>query len=67
MQANVRPARQREIRSAVAGNGLAHRTMAGHENGGRGDVWLAEQASYDLWQARKRFKQKVKRAAMTAD
>ena len=38
----------------------------GVKNGGRADVWLAEQASYDLWQARKRFKQKVKRAAMTA-
>ena len=38
----------------------------GVKNGGRADVWLAEQASYDLWQARKRFKQKVKRAAMIA-
>ena len=38
----------------------------GVKNGGRADVWLAEQASYDLWQARKSFKQKVKRAAMTA-
>ena len=38
----------------------------GVKNGGRADVWLAEQASYDLWQARKRFKQKVKRAAMAA-
>ena len=34
----------------------------GVENGGRADVWLAEQASYDLWQARKSFKQKVQRA-----
>ena len=38
----------------------------GVKNGGRADVWLAEQASYDLWQARKSFKQKVKRAAMIA-
>ena len=38
----------------------------GVKNGGRADVWLAEQASYDLWQARRNFKQKVKRAAMTA-
>ena len=38
----------------------------GVKNGGRADVWLAEQTSYDLWQARKRFKQKVKRAAMIA-
>lgn len=36
----------------------------GVENGGRADVWLAEQASYDLWQARKSFKQKVKRAEL---
>lgn len=38
----------------------------GAENGGRADIWLAEQASYDLWQARRSFKQKVKRAAMAA-
>ena len=34
----------------------------GVENGGRADVWLAEQASYDLSQARKAFKSRVKRA-----
>jgi addiction module HigA family antidote len=28
----------------------------GVEHGGRADVWLAEQASYDLWQTRKTFK-----------
>ena len=38
----------------------------GVENGGRADVWLAEQASYDLWQARKSFKQKVHRAVLLA-
>lgn len=38
----------------------------GVENGGRADVWLAEQASYDLSQARKRFKSKVKRASLIA-
>ncbi len=38
----------------------------GVENGGRADVWLAEQASYDLWQARKSFKQKVQRAVLMA-
>jgi len=27
----------------------------GVENGGRADVWLTDQASYDLWQARKNF------------
>ncbi len=38
----------------------------GVENGGRADVWLAEQASYDLWQARKSFKKKVQRAVLMA-
>ena len=38
----------------------------GVENGGRADIWLAEQASYDLWQARKSFKQKVQRAVLLA-
>lgn len=27
----------------------------GVENGGRADLWLAEQTSYDLWQARNKF------------
>lgn len=31
----------------------------GVENGGRADLWLGEQTSYDLWQARKAFKPKV--------
>ena len=34
----------------------------GIENGGRADLWLAEQTSYDLWQARMNFKAKVKPA-----
>ncbi len=38
----------------------------GVENGGRADVWLAEQASYDLWQTRKSFKPKVQRAPAIA-
>jgi len=37
----------------------------GVENGGRADVLLAEQAAYDLWQARKTFKPKIRRAAIT--
>ena len=32
----------------------------GIDNGGRADLWLAEQASYDLWQARSKFKANVK-------
>ncbi len=38
----------------------------GVENGGRADVWLAEQAAYDLLQAQKVFKSKVKRAPAMA-
>ena len=34
------------------------------ENGGRADVWLAQQLAYDLWQARKGGAPKVKRAPM---
>lgn len=38
----------------------------GVENGGRADLWLAEQASYDLWQARSKFNAKVKPAELLA-
>lgn len=38
----------------------------GVENGGRADLWMAGQASYDLWQVRKTFKPKVKRATVAA-
>lgn len=38
----------------------------GVKNGGRADLWLAEQASFDLLQARKTFKSKVKRAPAVA-
>lgn len=38
----------------------------GVKNGGRADLWLAGQASYDLLQARKAFKFKVKRAPAMA-
>ena len=34
----------------------------GTENGGRADLWLEEQASYDLWQARSKFNAIVKPA-----
>jgi addiction module HigA family antidote len=38
----------------------------GVENGGRADVWLAEQASFDLWRARKSFKKhNVQKAILT--
>ena len=32
----------------------------GVENGGRADIWLAEQTAYDLWQAREKVSVKVK-------
>ncbi|NMM27212.1 MAG: HigA family addiction module antidote protein [Glaciimonas sp.] len=35
----------------------------GVERGGRADLWIAEQAAYDLWQARKAGLPKVQRAA----
>jgi len=38
----------------------------GVENGGRADVWIAEQAAYDLWQVRKIGLPKVQRAVITA-
>ena len=34
----------------------------GVKNGGRADVWVAQQAAYDLWQARKAGLPKVRRA-----
>lgn len=38
----------------------------GVENGGRADLWIAEQAAYDLWQARKAGTPKVQRAQLVA-
>lgn len=34
----------------------------GIENGGRADLWLGQQAAYDLWQARQAGAPKVQRA-----
>jgi len=36
----------------------------GVENGGRADSWIAQQAAYDLWKARKAGAPKVKRATI---
>lgn len=38
----------------------------GVENGGRADLWVAQQAAYDLWQARKAGAPKVRRAVVAA-
>lgn len=37
----------------------------GVENGGRADLWLQMQASYDLWQARQKALPVVQRAPVT--
>jgi addiction module HigA family antidote len=37
----------------------------GVENGGRADLWIAEQAAYDLWKARKAGVPKVCRAIIS--
>ncbi|THF65521.1 addiction module antidote protein, HigA family [Pseudothauera nasutitermitis] len=36
----------------------------GVENGGRADLWIAQQAAYDLWKARAAGAPKVSRAAV---
>ncbi len=36
----------------------------GVENGGRADLWLVQQAEYDLWAARKAGAPKVRRAKL---
>ncbi len=38
----------------------------GVENGGRANLWVAEQAAYDLWQMRKAGVPKVQRAQLIA-
>jgi len=38
----------------------------GVDNGGRADLWFAQQAAYDLWQARKAGMPKVRRAELMA-
>ena len=38
----------------------------GVENGGRADVWIAQQAAYDLWRVRKAGAPKVQRAELVA-
>lgn len=38
----------------------------GIEHGGRADTWIAQQAAYDLWKARKAGKPKVKALKLAA-
>jgi len=35
-------------------------------NGGRADLWIAQQAAYDLWHARKAGAPQVRRATIVA-
>ncbi|QFY41446.1 HigA family addiction module antidote protein [Candidatus Methylospira mobilis] len=37
----------------------------GVENGGRADLWLAQQATYDLWKARQTGAPQVRRAVIS--
>ena len=55
-------------RAAISpGMALRLEEWLGVENGGRADLWISQQAAYDLWQARKAGSPKVKRAtALTA-
>jgi addiction module HigA family antidote len=55
-------------RAAISpGMALRIEGWLGVNNGGRADVWLAQQAAYDLWRARQAGMPKVKRApAVTA-
>lgn len=48
--------------------GMALRLEAwlGVENGGRADIWLAQQAAYDLWRARKSGTAKIKPLKLAA-
>jgi len=38
----------------------------GIENGGRADLWIAQQAAYDLWQARQQPRQPIARLKASA-
>ena len=51
---------------AAISSGMALRIEGwlGVENGGRADVWIAQQAAHDLWKARQVGAPKVKRAAL---
>jgi len=39
-------------------------SWVGIENGGRADLWVAQQAAYDLWQARQAGSPSVQRAVI---
>jgi addiction module HigA family antidote len=52
-------------RAAISpGMALRLEGWLGVEHGGRADLWIAQQAAYDLWQARKAGLPKVKRVTV---
>ena len=52
-------------RAAISpGMALRIEGWLGVENGGRADIWIAQQAAYDLWKARKAGAPKVRRVAV---
>ena len=61
----TRPALSRVLngRAAISPEmALRIEAWLGIKNGGSASVWLAQQASFDLWKARKTLKPKVKHA-----
>lgn len=48
------------------GMALRLEVWLGVDNGGRADLWIGQQAAYDLWKARKAGMPKVKRAVSMA-
>lgn len=52
-------------RAAISpGMALRLECWLGVDNGGRADTWIAQQAAYDLWEARKAGMPKVKRVTV---
>lgn len=52
-------------RAAISpGMALRLEEWLGVKNGGRADVWVAQQAAYDLWQARKVGVPRVRRVVL---
>ena len=63
----TRPALSRVLngRAAISPEmALRLEAWLGVKNGGRADLWIAQQAAFDLWKARKAGAPKVKRAAI---
>ena len=52
----------RVLNARAAVSPLRLESWLGVENGGRADLWIAQQAAYDLWQARKAGAPKVQHA-----